>query len=100
MNPNPNLSVFFKEATEHHRAGRLSEAVRRYEFLISQDPANTQVLHLAGVACTQMKDYPRAVSFLKRCAALDPKSAEIANNFGLALYGDGRVREAVTRFER
>jgi tetratricopeptide (TPR) repeat protein len=99
MNPDPNFNLFFKEATEHHRAGRLSEAVRRYEFLIAKEPANTQVLHLAGVACTQMKDYPRAISFLKRCSTLEPKSAEVANNLGLALFGSGRAREAIARFE-
>src|SRR5690349_14515567 len=97
---NSDTQLLFKEATEHHRAGRLSEAVRRYEFLLGREPKNVQLLHLAGVASTQMKDYVRAVSFLERCAALEPASAEVANNLGLALFGAGRAGDAIRCFER
>jgi tetratricopeptide (TPR) repeat protein len=93
-------NALLKEATELHRAGRLGEAVQRYGLLLALQPSNTQALQLAGVACTQMKDYLRAISFLERCAALRPKSAEVANNLGLALYGAGRVREAIAYFDR
>lgn len=89
-----------KRAIEQHRAGRLHRALKLYDEAIELEPTNVQALQLAGVASTKLKEYERAVEYLRRSADLNPRSAEILNNLGMALYPAGRHEEAIAAFER
>jgi tetratricopeptide (TPR) repeat protein len=95
-----NLDAVMRQATAAHRAGRLRDAAALYEQILEQKPDDVQVLHLAGVVRTQMRDYARALAHLRRCAALAPHDSAVANNLGLALYPAGFPQEAIASFER
>jgi tetratricopeptide (TPR) repeat protein len=95
-----NLDVALKQAIAAHRAGRLREAIALYEQILERKPDEVQVLHLAGVVRTQLRDYERAIAHLRRCAALAPRNSAVVNNLGLALYPAGYQDEAILSFER
>jgi tetratricopeptide (TPR) repeat protein len=95
-----NIEIALKRATAAHRAGRLSEAAALYKEILTSQPGNVQVLHLAGIVHTRLGNFSEAVSLLERCVALAPGDSIAVNNLGLALYPVGRQDEAITSFER
>src|SRR5580693_1590044 len=90
---------FLKRATALHRSGKLGEAALYYQQSLSLDPESVQLLHILGVLFTQLKDYDRALDYLRRAAALDPVSSDICNSLGMALYPAGKTDEAIASFE-
>ncbi len=100
MSSPASLDAVMKQATAAHRAGRLREAAQLYELILAQIPDDVQVLHLAGIVRTLLRDYEPAIRHLRRCAALSPGDSAVANNLGLALFPAGHQDEAVASFSR
>jgi tetratricopeptide (TPR) repeat protein len=94
-----DIDTIVRQAAALQRGGNLSQAVRLYEQVLERQPLNAQILHVAGVACTQLGDFARAVLFLRRALQADPTS-DIANSLGLALFPSGQEEEAIACFER
>jgi tetratricopeptide (TPR) repeat protein len=94
------VDALLSRATSFHRAGNLHAAAELYERAVAQSPADGRALHLLGVVCTQLGEYSRAISCLRQCAELMPRSSDVANNLGLALYPAGKREEAIASFER
>ena len=88
----------FKEALEHHRAGRLAEAERLYRQIWAVDPNHVDSLHLLGVVARQLGRSDAAVELIGRALALKPDFAEAHGNLAYALHDLGRLKEAEASF--
>jgi tetratricopeptide (TPR) repeat protein len=83
-----------KAALEHHRAGRLPQAVALYHRLLAADPSQPDVLHLAGMAALQQGDARKAIDLITRAVALKPGTAAYLCNLGEAFRAAGNAAKA------
>ena len=87
-------------ATEHHRAGRTTEAERLYREVLAASPGHPDALHLLGVVALQGGRAAEAVDLIGQAVAGDPTSALLHANLGHALHATGRNRDAALSFAR
>src|SRR5579862_6754252 len=80
---------------EHHRQGRLDEAVRIYRRVLSEQPGNSDALHLLGVAALQQGDHRQAVELISRAVAGNPGNAAYHVNLAEAYRNLGQLDRAV-----
>lgn len=88
----------FRAAYEHHRAGRLKEARSFYARALAGRPDNPELLHMAGVAAYEGKNFDEAVHLIGKALECGLRRPEVYNNFGNALQRSGRAAEAVAAF--
>jgi tetratricopeptide (TPR) repeat protein len=77
------------EAVEHHRAGRLAEALPCYEQALQADPANADAWHLLGNAVFQLGNGALAVELIGKACALLPNNPVYLLSLGMAQRGAG-----------
>jgi tetratricopeptide (TPR) repeat protein len=89
-----------------HQAGRVEEAIGRYEFAISQKPSLAEAefcLGLAwkdlGLARKDLDDLDRAIEHYERSFSLDPKNGRCESNLADVLVLKGMRAEARRRYE-
>jgi tetratricopeptide (TPR) repeat protein len=87
-------------AFQLHQAGRLPEAERLYQKILSLEPDNAQVLHLAGTAAHQQGRHQQAIDFIRRALEVRPGEPAWLTNLGAALGALGRFDEAEDCFRR
>jgi tetratricopeptide (TPR) repeat protein len=80
-------------ALEHHRAGRIMEAVQIYEQILLADPNHAEALHLMGNAAAQLGDADLSISLISKANALFPKNTTYLISLGMAY----RVRQSFDR---
>ena len=71
-------------ALEHHRAGRLAEAVQIYQQVLQADPDNADALHLMGNAACQLGDMDLSIALISRASVLSPKNTAYLISLGMA----------------
>jgi Flp pilus assembly protein TadD len=81
-------------ALEHHGAGRLQEAADLYREALRAEPANSDALHLLGVAELQLGRHESAIGLIEKAIGLDPAQAAFHNNLGEAHRALGRIADA------
>jgi len=72
------------KALEHHRAGRLAEAVQIYQHVMQVEPDNADALHLMGNAACQLGDVDLSISLISRAHALSPENTAYLISLGMA----------------
>lgn len=82
-------------ALEHHRQGRLDEAARLYTQVLSEQPGNSDALHLLGVAALQQGDHRQAVELISRAVASNSGNAAYHVNLAEAYRNLGQLDRAV-----
>ena len=82
-----------------HEAGRVEEAISKYEFAISRDPSLAEAEFLLGAAWKDLGDLDRAQEHYERALLLDPKSAKSESNLAGILLMKGLRTEARQRYE-
>ncbi|MBK3734521.1 glycosyltransferase [Azospirillum brasilense] len=87
-------------ATEHHRAGRTTEAESLYREVLAASPGHPDALHLLGVIGLQSGRPAEAVDLIGRAVAGDPTSPLLHANLGHALHATGQSRDAALSFAR
>ncbi|MGY0711531.1 tetratricopeptide repeat protein [Azospirillum argentinense] len=87
-------------ATEHHRAGRTTEAERLYREVLAASPGHPDALHLLGVVALQGGRPAEAVDLIGQAVAGDPTSPLLQANLGHALHATGQTRDAALCFAR
>jgi tetratricopeptide (TPR) repeat protein len=98
--PPGGLDNLFRDAAEHHQRGRLDEAARGYQTVLSIDPGHFDALHLFGVLRAQQGSLPEAEKLLRRAIARNPQSGRAHNNLGMTLNLMKRPEEAIAPLER
>ena len=77
------------EAVEHHRAGRLAEALPLYEAVLQAEPDNADAWHLLGNAVFQLGDAPLAVQLVGKATALVVNNPVYLLSLGMVQRGAG-----------
>ncbi|PWU09681.1 MAG: hypothetical protein C5B51_05800 [Terriglobia bacterium] len=93
-------AAIFAEAVQHHRAGRLVQAMEHYQRLLVFEPDHAQAHNNLGVALTSLGRIGEAAEHYERAFVLQPNYAEAHNNLGVALAALGRNDEAIAHYER
>ncbi len=86
------------EAWRLHQAGRLEEAVRRYQVLLQTAPSRAEVWYLHGAACQVLGRVEEAIESYQQALRLRPNFAEVYSNLGLAYKTQGRVADAIANY--
>ncbi len=79
-----------------HRVGKLTEAARLYEAILSRDPAAVDALQLLGVVRQQQGQFAQSVELCARAVALRPSEPSYRVNLAEAHRALGQLEEAVT----
>jgi protein O-GlcNAc transferase len=89
-------------ATEHHQAGRLDDARKLYEQILSLPlhPDEADALHLLGVLSSQQGDIAKARDLILRAIALRPTADLFHINLGTICGAAGIHQDAVTHFQQ
>jgi Flp pilus assembly protein TadD len=82
-----------------HEAGRIEEAIRKYEFAIAHDPSLAEAEFCLGLAWRDLGDLDQALEHYERSFRLDPKSGKSESNLANVLVAKDRRAEARARYE-
>ena len=82
-----------------HQAGRLEEAIGRYEFAISKKPSLAEAEFYLGLAWSDLGDLDRAIEHYERSFSLDPRDGKCESNLAGVLLSKGLRAEARRRYE-
>jgi tetratricopeptide (TPR) repeat protein len=88
----------FAAAADHHRAGRLAEAIAGYRRSLGLKPDNAAALTALGIALHATDAYDEAVALLRRAVAVDPRSYDAHYNVGVVLDRQRRSAEAIDSY--
>ena len=84
----------FALASDHHRHGRLDDAVRGYTRALALNPLLADAYNNMGVALRAQDKLDAAVACYRRSLALKPNSAGVYSNMGNALRDAGKLDAA------
>jgi predicted O-linked N-acetylglucosamine transferase (SPINDLY family) len=90
----------FRQALDHHRAGRLTEASGLYQEILLARPNHTDVLYLLGVIAHQTGQPARAVKLMRQALVIGPDQARCYDILGRDLMALGMADEAEASFRR
>ena len=82
-----------------HQAGRVEEAIGRYEFAINKKPSLAVAEFYLGLAWQDLGDLDRALEHYERSLSLDPKNGKCESNLAGILVSKGLRAEARRRYE-
>jgi hypothetical protein len=82
-----------------HEAGRVEDAISKYEFAISRKPSLAEAEFYLGLAWKDRGDLDRALEHYERSFQLDPKNGKCESNLAGVLVAKGLRTEARARYE-
>ena len=92
--------TIFDDAVQHHMAGRMDDAVVRYQQALLRRPNYADAHNNLAVALVSLGKVDDALTHFERALELKPTSAESHNNLGSWLAAQGRMDSALTHFGR
>jgi tetratricopeptide (TPR) repeat protein len=98
--PDADLSARFAEAMAHHQAGRLGEALRRYDRILLDRPDWAHVHSNRGLVLARLGRLEAAAEAYQHAVVLNPDHAETLSNCGVVLAELNRFAEAEQNFRR
>lgn len=90
----------FREALDHHSAGRLVQASEVCQQLLQIEPDHADVWYLSGVIALQTGQPAQAVERLRRALAIAADRPQYYNILGLSLMAMGASADAEAAFRR
>ena len=85
----------FHEAIERHQRGQLDEAALIYREILAAQPDQPDALHLLGVVAHQQGDNVRALDWIGRAIARNPRAAAYHANLAEVYRALGQLDRAV-----
>ena len=82
-----------------HQAGRVKDALPKYEFAVAHDPSLAEAQFFLGLAWSDLGDLDQALQHYDRAVTLDPKSGKYEVNLAGVLVAKGQPAEARRRYE-
>jgi hypothetical protein len=82
-----------------HEAGRVEDAITKYEFAIRHDPSLAEAEFFLASAWQELGDINRAQEHYERAVLLDPKNGKWESNLASILLAKGLRTEARRRYE-
>ena len=94
-----NADALKAEGNEAFKAGHFSEAAQRFSEALAQDPTNATLLSNRSGALAAMGNYGPALADADQAIQLSPQWVKGYSRRGAALYGMGRMQEALDAYE-
>ena len=94
------MRALLDQAVALHGQGRLDEAARLYEQILSASPSLTDARHMLGVVRAQQGRHNEAHALIAPVVAANPNDALALANFGNVLGALERREEAVAHYDR
>ena len=82
-----------------HEAGRIDEAIKRYEFVIGKKHALSEAEFYLGLAWGDLRDFDRAEEHYERALGLNPNNPKCETNLAGILAAKGMRTEARRMYE-
>ena len=80
--------------------GKVDEAISELQSLESRDPSIKGLAFEIGTAYYKKSDFPKAIEYLKKANAGDPKNLEAIQLLGLSYYRGGHPADAIPLLEK
>jgi protein O-GlcNAc transferase len=90
-----NADEVIREAMEHHNAGRLDQAISRYDKALQLRPDDPELYHLKGVALAQAGHLDSGIALIREAIELKDDAVDFHNNLGLLLFQAEQLEAAV-----
>jgi tetratricopeptide (TPR) repeat protein len=94
------LEGVFSAALQHHQAGRLNEAGRRYRQILVANPRHADSLHMLGVVEHRMGRFISAIDLISKAIKLNDGIAPYHFNLSRAFEEAGQLDEAVRCYRK
>lgn len=88
--PVPPTSPLYRQALEHHQAGRFTEALELYRRLLETSPTEGEWLAQAGLAACQAGQTAQGCAWLEQAVARDPDQVAVWLNLATVRYALGQ----------
>ncbi len=95
---NIDIEKIFSKAHQLQREGQLSQAVSKYEQVISLSPNHIEALRLLGLTFAELKDMPNAIVYLSKALHIDPNDASLHNNLATAYKKSHDLGKAIYHY--
>jgi protein O-GlcNAc transferase len=92
--------IELQAALSHHRAGRLSEALRIYKRILKKSPDNVSCVYSLGMLYAQQSNYTAAADMFRRAARMQPDFVDAHYNLAVALSMSGSYGDAALSYEK
>ncbi len=83
-----------------HQSGDLSQAARIYRNILTNEPDNSDALHLLGVIEYQLGHADNAIHLIERAIALNPNLPYAYNNLGEAFRSKADFDKAIANYQK
>lgn len=80
--------------------GKLDEAIAELQKIEAQNPATRGLDLELGTAYYKKSDFPKAIEYLKKASAEDPKSEEAVQLLGMSYFAGGHPADAIPLLEK
>jgi tetratricopeptide (TPR) repeat protein len=94
------MQALLNQAVALHGQGRLDEAARLYQQILSHNPQAMDARHMLGVVRAQQGRHAEAYDLIAPVVTADPGDALALANFGNVLNALGRLEEALAAYDR
>jgi predicted O-linked N-acetylglucosamine transferase (SPINDLY family) len=88
-----------EHAVALHRSGRLDEAAKIYQDILSESPHDFDATHLLGVIALQQGRFAAAQRLINVALAAQPQDAAAMGNLGTSYLRDGQLETAYQWFD-
>ncbi len=95
-----HLDALLTLADHYFESYNLRAARRVLDRVLALDPGNVEALNLRGLTLLVPREWEKAEADFRKALEVKPDDPETLANLGLALYGKGKVEEAVECEER
>lgn len=82
-----------------HQARKVEEAIAKFEFALSKNPALEEAEFYLGLAWSDLGDPDKSIEHYERALRLNPNNSKSECNLAGVLVSKGRLGEARTRYE-
>ncbi len=94
------FAATFAEALEHHRAGRVNEALALYRRILEADPQHVDALHMTGEIALRAGRPDLAIEMVGKALEIHGDASIFLVTYGAALDAQGKLVEAVAVYDR
>lgn len=95
-----NIEEQLKSALQFHQAGKLPEAEKLYQEILTHSPSNGNALNLLGFLKIENRQFNDAIGYLKKAAEIYPNFFEAWFNLGLAYKNNQEFDKAFYAYEK
>jgi len=96
----PEVTLLFGDGMAYHQGGRLADAEKIYQQILSIQPDHFESLHLLGLISHQRGNHAEAVRQIDFALERSPNDVSALNNRGIALKELKRFEEALASYDR